>query len=319
MRPGALAALALCAFARVANAQDAPRMPRADARAEEPHRGDELVTLMVLSSTFGLRVGSSINLLAGRTPDDGAPETFWILPGALALAAPAAMYAIDRRWPIRRGRIMAAGSTLLLGYIGSIAATAYARGESFPSSDSIAGLNSFYGSAAGLALGILAGHLTDARTGDAMYVASGGVGGALVGAFGCAIARCREELGLWALVGESAGIGLALATRGLVRPRDREMRLLALGALVGLVPAASVMLAHGVRDGEIRDEVIPRISWAALGGIFAGALSFYVYARVTPDPDAPAAPSRPARASVFSPTFEMRPGGATIGLRIDEG
>lgn len=318
LRAASLAALALCALARTAEAQEL-RMPRADARVEEPHKGDELVTLMILTSTYGLRLGSSINLFAGRRPDDGEPETFWLLPGSLALALPAAAYAIDRRWPIRRGRIMTAGSTLLLGYIGSMAATAWARDESFPSSDSIAGLNTFYGSTAGLALGVLVGHLTDATTGDAMYVATGGVGGALIGAFSCAIARCRGDLGLWALVGEIGGVGFTLATRGMVRPQGREMRMLAMGAVVGLAPAAAVMLAHGIRDGEITDDAIPRISWAALGGIFVGALSFYAIARATPEAPTPPPAVNRARGSIFTPTIELRPGGATIGLRIDEG
>lgn len=317
-RTASLAALALCALARSAAAQDSPHFPRADARVAEPHKGDELVTLMILSSTYGLRLGSSINLMAGRRPDDGAPETFWILPGSLALALPAAAYLIDRRWPIRRGRIMTAGSSLLLGYIGAMAASAWSRGESFPSSDSIAGLNTFYGSTAGLALGMLVGHLTDATTGDAMYIATGGVGGALVGAFSCAIARCRGDLGMWALAGEALGVGFTLATRAAVRPQGREMRMLAMGAVVGLAPAAAVMLAHGVRDGEITDDAIPRIAWAALGGIFVGALSFYAVARATAEPPTPA-PTPRARASIFTPTIELRPGGATIGLRIDEG
>jgi hypothetical protein len=113
------------ALSSASHAQDAYRLPRADARVEEPHRSDELVALMILTSTYGLRMGSSINLLAGRRPDDGEPETFWILPSALALALPAAAFAIDRRWPARRGRILTAGTSLLLGYVGTIAATAW--------------------------------------------------------------------------------------------------------------------------------------------------------------------------------------------------
>lgn len=313
-----LLALALAASAAPAAAQDAPRFPRADAQIAQPHKLDELVTLMVLSTTYGLRVGSSINLLAGRSPTDGEPETFWLLPGALALAFPAAAYAIDRRWPIRRGRILTAGSSLLLGYIGTIAATAYARGEDFPSSDSIAGLNTFYGSTAGLALGILVGHLTDATPGDAMYVAIGGVGGALVGAFACGGTRCGSDLGLWALVGQGLGMGFTLATRHAVQPTGPEMRMLTIGAVAGLLPAGAVMLAYGLRDNEISAEAVTRISWAGLGGIFVGALSFYAIARA--NPPAPEPPPEPARrATIFTPTLELRPGGAMIGLRIDEG
>lgn len=314
----ALAFAAVFAVTSRSEAQDLARWPRANARLIEPHRTDELVTLMILTSTYGLRLGSSINLLAGRTPDDGEPETFWILPSALALALPAAAFAIDRRWPARRGRILTAGSSLLLGYIGTIAGTAWARGESFPSSDTIAGLNTFYGSTAGLALGVLIGHLTDATPGDAMYVAVGGVGGALIGALACGVSRCGSELGPWALGGELAGIGLTLATRGLVRPRGREMRFITMGAVVGLLPAAGVMLAYGLRDGEISADSVPRISWAALGGLVVGAASFYAIARVTPDPDA-ATTAPPRRSSIFSPTLDLRPGGFTLGLRIDEG
>jgi hypothetical protein len=309
------------ALSSTSYAQEQYRLPRADARVAEPHRADELVALMILSSTYGLRVGSSINLLAGRRPDDGEPETFWILPSALALALPAAAFAIDRRWPARRGRILTAGTSLLLGYVGTIAATAWYRGESFPSSDSIAGLNTFYGSTAGLALGVLIGHLTDATPGDAMYVAVGGVGGALIGALSCGITRCGPDLGPWALAGEVAGIGLTLATRRLVQPQGREMRFLTIGAAVGLIPAGAVMLAYGVRDGEIRDEAVPRISWAALGGLVVGAMSFYAIARATPDPNNQAPLSRPVSGlrTVFSPSFDLRPGGFTLGLRIDEG
>lgn len=313
------AALAITAAAPAAAAQDRYRLPRANARVEEPHRTDELVTLMILSSTYGLRLGSSINLMAGRRPDDGEPETFWILPSALAVTLPAAAFAIDRRWPARRGRLLTAGSTLLLGYIGTIAGTAWARRESFPSSDTIAGLNTFYGSTAGLALGVLIGHLTDATPGDAMYIAVGGVGGSLIGALACGIARCGPDLGPWALAGEVAGIGLTLATRGMVRPQGRGMRFITMGAVLGLVPAASVMLAYGLRDGEIRDEAVPRISWAALAGVVVGAASFYAISRVTPDPNAGSDPPSGRRSSLVSPTLDLRPGGFTLGLRIDEG
>lgn len=55
-----------------------------------------------------------------------------------------------------------------------------------------------------------------------------------------------------------------------------------------------------------------------MGGILVGALSLYAIARVSPP--APDPPSEPTRcATIFTPTLELRLGGARIGLRIDEG
>jgi hypothetical protein len=50
-------------------------------------------------------------------------------------------------------------------------------------------------------------------------------------------------------------------------------------------------------------------------------MSFYAIARATPDPNNQAPLSRPVSGlrTVFSPSFDLRPGGFTLGLRIDEG
>ena len=61
------------------------------------------------------------------------------------------------------------------------------------------------------------------------------------------------------------------------------------------------------------------MSWAALGWLVVGAMSFYAMARATHNPNNQAPLSRPVGGlrTVFSPSFDLRPGGFTLGLRID--
>ena len=84
----------------------------ASAQSPQPHlqlpvstrmTNDERALFGLLSATYGLRLGTTINLAAGRTVDtDPHPETYWILPGALAVAVPVGVLLIERRYPMRR-------------------------------------------------------------------------------------------------------------------------------------------------------------------------------------------------------------------------
>lgn len=242
---------------------------------------DERILFGLLTATYGLRLGSAINLGAfGRTPDDPEPETYWILPGALAIAVPVAALLVEHRFPLRRGRGLAAGSGGLLGYLGATAATAWYNGESFPSGRSLSGWSTFIGTTSGIALGALVGHLTDAPPADVLYVATGGVGGALLGGLACGSVRCGADLGAWALVGEVTLLTTALLTRSLVRPTQLTMRLVGAGALgTGLLMGGGVLLAHGVRDGEITREGVQRSAVFGLAGLVVGAATFYAIGR----------------------------------------
>lgn len=242
---------------------------------------DERALFGLLSATYGLRLGTTINLAAGRTVDtDPHPETYWILPGALALSVPVGALLIERRFPMRRGRGLSAGSGAIMGYLTAIAVSSWVRGESSPSSISLTGWATFIGTSSGIALGALLGHLTDAVPADALFVATGGVGGALLGGLLCGSMRCGADLGAWSLVGELGLFTTALLVRSAVRPTAPTMRLVGAGALgLGGLMGAGVLLAHAVRDGELTADAVQRGAVFALGGLVVGAATFFALGR----------------------------------------
>jgi len=244
-------------------------------------RGDERILFGLLTATYGLRLGSAINLGAfGRTPDDPNPETYWLLPGALAIAVPVGALLIERRFPLRRGRGLAAGTGGILGYLGATSLRSWIAGESFPSGKTLSGWSTFIGTTSGIAIGALVGHLTDSTPADALYVGTGGVGGALLGGLLCGSVRCGPSLGAYALVGEVTMITAALLTRSLVRPTQPTMRLVGAGALgTGLLMGGGVMLAHVARDGELTREGVQRSAVFGLAGLLVGAVTFFAIGR----------------------------------------
>jgi len=264
------------AAAPAANAAPAVLRPTSDRM-----RGDERFLFGLLTATYGLRLGSAINLGAfGRTPDDPEPETYWILPGALAIAVPVAALLIERRFPLRRGRGLAAGTGGILGYLGATAATAWFNGESFPRGKTLSGWSTFLGTTGGIAIGALVGHLTDSTPADALYVATGGVGGALLGGLACGAVRCGADFGAWVLAGELGLLTTALVTRSLVHPTQRTMRLVGAGAIgAGVLMGGGVLLAHGVRDGELTVEGVQRSAAFGLAGLVVGAVTFFAIGR----------------------------------------
>ena len=262
----------------------------ASAQSPQPHlqlpvstrmTNDERALFGLLSATYGLRLGTTINLAAGRTVDtDPHPETYWILPGALAVAVPVGVLLIERRYPMRRGRGLSTGSGALMGYLTAISISSLARGESSPSSVSLTGWGTFIGTSSGIALGALLGHLTDAMPADALFVATGGVGGALLGGLLCGSMRCGADLGAWSLVGELGLFTTALLVRSAVRPTAPTMRLVGAGALgLGGLMGGGVLLAHAVRDGELTADGVQRSAVFALGGLVVGAVTFFARGR----------------------------------------
>jgi hypothetical protein len=242
---------------------------------------DERVLFGLLTATYGMRLGTAINLGAfGRTVNDPEPETYWILPGALALAVPVGALLIERRYPMRRGRGLSAGAGGILGYLAATSIGTLVRDESVPTSATLAGWATFIGTTSGLALGALVGHLTDAMPADALFAATGGVGGALLGGLLCGAARCGPQLGAWSLAGELGLFTTALLVRATVRPTLPTMRLVGAGALgLGLLMGGGVLLAHGVRDGELTATGVQRSAVFGLGGLVVGAVTFFAIGR----------------------------------------
>lgn len=275
-------ALSAGASAQTLPAPTVPSPPSVELRpVGDRMRGDERFLFGLLAATYGLRIGTAINLGAfGRTPSDPEPETYWILPGALAVAVPVGALLVERRFPMRRGRGLSAGTGAILGYLGSMALRAWLDGESFPSGNTASGWTTFIGTTSGIVVGALVGHFTDARPGDALYVATGGVGGALVGGLLCGAARCGADLGAWALVGELTLFTTALLTRPLVRAGQTTMRLVGAGALgTGILMGGGVLLAHAVRDGEVTADAAQRTAVFGLAGLLAGAVTFFAIGR----------------------------------------
>lgn len=251
------------------------------APASEPMAGEERFLFGLLAASYGLRLGTAINLGAfGRTLDDPAPETYLILPGALAVALPLGALLIERRFPMRRGRALSAGTGGTLGYLVAASLATWVRGESFPTGATLSGWTTFIGTTSGIAAGALVGHLTDATPADVLFVATGGVGGALGGGLLCGVARCGAGLGAWALAGELGLFTAAVALRATVRPTQPTMRLVGAGALgLGLLLGGGVLLAYGVRDGEITAGAAQRSALFGLGGLALGAVTFFALGR----------------------------------------
>ncbi len=283
---GAAFGVALGVMSSVARAQSAHPPPIAavtevDEDAADRRRTGELIAFGLTATTYGLRVGTMIEWAAGRRADDGEPETFWILPAALAVASGTGALLVDHYFPMRRGRGFSAGVGTIVGYIASLALAVQLREESFPSSVSITGPATFIGSTSGLAAGIALGHLTDATPGQALYVGTGSVGGALLGTFFCGALRCGTDLGAWALAGEAVGFVSTIASVRAFRPSAREMRLTSIGGVAGLLPAGAVLTTYLSRDGGVTEAAWARVSVAAIGGLVVGGLAGYAIARAT--------------------------------------
>jgi hypothetical protein len=309
---------AVLALAASAGAQVAPLAPAPPAATvvfppPDPPLGstmarDERVLFGLLAATYGLRLGTAINLGAlGRTVDDPDPATFWIIPGALALALPVTALLIERRHPLRRGRGLAAGTGGILGYLAATSIAITVRGESFPTGVTLSGWSTFLGTTSGLALGALVGHLTDAPPADALFVATGGVGGALLGGLLCGSFGCGADLGAWALTGELALFSTALAVRSLVRPTQSTMRLVGAGAVgLGLLTGGGVLLARSLRDGAVSAPGIQQASIFGLGGLLVGAATFFALGRR----------AEAIAAATVVPTAQVTAQGMTIGVSI---
>lgn len=303
------AAWALGAAALALGSAASAQSPQLQLPVSTRMTNDERALFGLLSATYGLRLGTSINLAAGRTVDtDPHPETYWILPGALAVAVPLGALLIERRFPMRRGRGLSTGSGAIMGYLAAISISSWVRGESSPSSVSLTGWGTFIGTTSGIALGALLGHLTDAVPADALFVATGGVGGALLGGLLCGSMRCGADLGAWSLVGELGLFTTALLVRSAVRPTAPTMRLVGAGALgLGGLMGGGVLLAHAVRDGELTAEGVQRGAVFALGGLVVGAVTFFALGR--------SAEAAAARTTVM-PTAQVAGQAMVLGVSV---
>jgi hypothetical protein len=296
-------AAAALAFATGAHAQ----APAAPPPASDRMARDERVLFGLLTATYGLRLGTAINLGAfGRTVNDPHPETFWILPGALAVAVPLGALLIERRFPLRRGRGLSAGVGGFMGYLAATSIATYAAGESFPSGVTLSGWATFVGTTSGIALGALVGHLTDAAPADALFVGTGGVGGALLGGLLCGAMRCGADLGAWSLAGELGLVTTALLIRGAVRPTAPTMRLVGAGAVgLGLLMGGGVLVAHAVRDGQLTADGVQRGAVFATAGLAVGAVTFFAMGR-----------RAEAAAAAVVPTVQAGGGAVVLGVAV---
>lgn len=293
---------------RSASAQQRPRVTRGSDRRQST----ELVLLGFLSATYGLRIGTLINQAAGRNIDDPHPETYWILPGALAVAVPVATLLIESRFPLRRGRGISAGVGGIMGYLGSIGLVTQLAGESFPSAQTFTNPWTFVGTTAGIVGGIVVGHLTDAPPADALWAGTGAVGGAALGALVCGAAECGPSLGAFVLGGELGLFTAAMLLRSTVQPTEREMRLTALGCIGGTVLAGGgVLLAHLARDGDITAAAIQRSAIFGLGGLIVGGAGMFAVGRATPEQS-----TTQSTRTAFLPSLDVRPGMVGVGLTL---
>ena len=301
------------AFALAASAPSwAGAQARFDAsgrRVPDRRGNDELVALMLTASTYGFRSGTMLDYALDLRAEDS--WAYWVAPSLLGAAGLVGAVLIERRFPMRRGRGLTAGTAMLLGQVGTFAFELYRRGESFPSSDTFTAPISWVGATAGLATGIALGHLLDVAPGQAVYVGIGGVGGALVGLFTCGLARCGPDVGAWALTGLGAGAVATLATAWWVNPPQREMRAMAAGGVAGVLPAAGLLLAYQVRDGAVSQDAWVRVSAVGLAGVIGGAAFGYALTRST----RATAPVEDGGSGVsFMPTFERNGAATTVGL-----
>lgn len=106
------------------------------------------------------------------------------------------------------------------------------------------------------------------------------MGGALLGGLADGVVRCGADLGAWALVGEVTLLTTALLTRSLVRLTQPTIRLVGAGALgTGILMGVTVLIAHGLRDGELTVEGVQRSAAFGLVGPVVGAVTFYAIGR----------------------------------------
>ncbi len=300
---GVLVAAALCTAGSAAFAQTAPTStpPAASTRMTN----EERVVFGILSATVGLRIGTAIMLGAfDRTPQDPHPETYWILPGTLALVFPTAALLIEHRFPMHRGRAFALGAGAGAGYVAALSLAAWAQHQSFPSGPTFSGWATFAGTTSGLALGALVGHLTDASQADSMLVATAAVGGALLGAFGCGAVRCGPQIGAWSLLGELGMVSLALGVRTRLRAGPRTLRMVAVGGIGGVaLLGGGTLVAHLVRDGSIDASAAQRAAAFGIAGLLLGAGTFFALGRA-------------ADGAVIIPTAQPVPGGLVVGATV---
>jgi hypothetical protein len=214
---------------------------------------------------------------------------------------------VERRFPLRRGRGLSMGTGGILGYLAAASLATWVRGEAFPVGATLSGWSTFIGTTSGLALGALVGHLTDATPADALFVATGGVGGALVGGLLCGAARCGADFGAWVLAGELALFTTALSVRAAVRPTQRTMRLVGAGAVgLGVLMGGGVLLAHAVRDGELTGDGVQRSAVFGLSGLVVGAVTFFAIGR------------RAEPAALVVPTAQVTGQGMVLGVAVTQ-
>lgn len=307
MRHAAALASALVAAAPAwASAQ--ARHDASGRRVPDRRGGDEFGALMLTASTYGFRSGTMLNFALDLRQSDG--WTYWVAPSLIGAAGLVGAILVERRFPMRRGRGLTAGTAMLLGQVGTLAFEMYRRGESYPSGDTFTAPISWVGATVGLASGIALGHLLDVAPGKAVYVGIGGVGGALLGLFSCGVARCSADVGAWALVGMGAGLAATLTTAWWVNPPQRETRAMVAGGLAGVLPAAGVLLAYQLRDGTVTQDAWARVSVVGLVGLVGGGAFGYAHARSS----RATAPPEEGSSLTLMPTFERNGAATTVGL-----
>lgn len=306
---GAVALACALAAAAPSWAEAQARYDASGRRVPDRRGNDELGALMLTAGTYGFRSGTMLNYALDLRADDS--WAYWVAPSLLGAASLVGAVLIERRFPMRRGRGLSAGTAMLLGQVGTFAFELYRRGESFPSPETFTAPISWVGATAGLAAGIALGHLLDVKPGQAVYVGIGGVGGALVGLFSCGLARCSTDVGAWALTGLGVGTIATLATAWWANPPQREMRAMAAGGIAGVLPAAGLLLAYQLRDGVTTQDAWVRVSAVGLAGVLGGAAFGYALSRSSRD----IAPAEDGGGGVsFAPTFERNGAATTVGF-----
>jgi hypothetical protein len=257
------------------------RRDASGARVPDRRRGGEVVAMYLSAGSWGFRTGTLIQWAAGRRADEGDALAYWSVPAGGAVVMLGALFALDRARPLRSGRALTVGAGSITGTLLSLALTMQMRGESSPSQVTLSAWPTWIGNTVGILGGMLVGHLTDATVGQGLYVATGSVGGVLMGLYACGIAQCGSNVGTWAFVGTSLAFAATAATAKCFNPPEREMQFVGLGAVIGIVPGVATLVAHATRDGAISSRHWARASAMSLGGVVVGGLAAYAAARAT--------------------------------------
>ena len=87
-------------------------------RVPDRRGNDELGALMLTAGTYGFRSGTMLNYALDLRADDS--WAYWVASSLLGAASLVGAVLIERRFPMRRGRGLSAGTAMLLGQGGHL-------------------------------------------------------------------------------------------------------------------------------------------------------------------------------------------------------